>query len=76
MIIVDTCMQKLKTEKLSGIQEILTLHGMAIPPSSGATLQSAVGQILHEVNSDVITLQEASAKSSCSRCLNSEIFSS
>ena len=26
MIIVDTCMQKLKTEKLSGIQEILTKY--------------------------------------------------
>ena len=31
---------------------------MAIPPNSGATLQSAVSQILQEVNSDVITLQE------------------
>ena len=35
-----------------------TLHGMAIPPNSGATLQSAVSQMLKEVNSDVITLQE------------------
>ena len=31
---------------------------MAIPPNSGATLQSAISQILQEVNSDVITLQE------------------
>lgn len=46
------------------------LAGRAIPPNSGATLQSAVGEMVKEVSSDVIALQEVDVNQSRSSGVN------